>query len=65
MEEVVLVEGVRMVLCVRAFEAAFVVDWLSLKTAKRGALELACEASACMRSRLDDMPAWGNMSWEE
>lgn len=65
MEEVVLVEGVWMMLCVRVFEAAFVVNWLSLKTAKRDALEFACEASACMRSRLDDIPAWGNMSWEE
>ena len=45
-----------MVLCVRAFEAAFVVDWLSLKTAKRGALELTCEASACMRSALTTCP---------
>ena len=54
-----------MVLCFAAFEAAFVVDLLSFKTAKRRTLELTCKASASVRSHLDEMPAWGNMSCEE
>jgi hypothetical protein len=53
------------VLWLVAFEAAFVVDLVSFKTARRRTSELTCKASASVRSHLDDMPAWGNMSCEE
>ncbi len=60
-----LVEVVRWFCVFGAFEAAFVVDLVSSKTARRRTLELTCKASASVRSHLDDMPAWGNMSCEE
>jgi hypothetical protein len=43
------------VLCLGAFEAAFVVSFLSLETARRRTLELTCRASAFVRSHLDDI----------
>ena len=62
MEEAVSVDVVQLVLWLRVLEAAFVVDFRSLKTATKRASELTCNVSACVRSQLDNMPAWGNMS---
>jgi hypothetical protein len=43
------------VLCFARLEAAFVVSFLSLKTARRRTLELTCRTSASVRSHLDDI----------
>lgn len=42
-------------LCFARLEAAFVVSFLSLRTARRQTLELTCRASASVRSHLDDI----------